>query len=66
MVWVRNTGGSFSPRMVSLGTGNQVYAPVLSGLSKGEVVVTNGSYLLNSEYIFKNGDDKGGMAGMKM
>ncbi|HAL82616.1 MAG TPA: efflux RND transporter periplasmic adaptor subunit [Mucilaginibacter sp.] len=66
MVWVKNTDGSFSPRMVSLGTGNQVYAPVLSGLSKGEIVVSNGTYLLNSEYIFKNGDDKGGMGGMKM
>ncbi len=66
MAWVKNTDGSFSPRMLGLGTGNQVYAPILSGLSKGEIVVTNGVYLLNSEYIFKNGDDKGGMGDMKM
>ncbi|MFI5138076.1 MAG: efflux RND transporter periplasmic adaptor subunit [Sphingobacteriales bacterium] len=66
MVWIKNADNSFSPRMVSLGTGNQDYAPVLSGLSKGEIVVSNGAYLLNSEYIFKNGDDSKGMAGMKM
>lgn len=65
MVWIRNTDGSFSMRQVSLGTGNQIYAPVLSGLSEGDLVVTSGAYLLNSEYIFKNGDDKS-MANMKM
>jgi Cu(I)/Ag(I) efflux system membrane fusion protein len=65
-VWVKNTDGSFSPRMVSLGAGNQAYATVLSGLLKGDIVVTNGAYLLNSEYIFKNGDDSKGMGGMKM
>ena len=65
IVWVKNTDGSFSMRQVSLGTGNQIYEPVLSGLSEGDLVVTSGAYLLNSEYIFKNGDDKS-MANMKM
>jgi len=65
IVWIKNADGSFSPRMVNLGTGNQDYVPILNGLSKGDIVVSNGAYLLNSEYIFKNGDDKG-MAGMKM
>ena len=65
IVWVKNADGSFSMRNVSLGTGNQVYVPVLSGLSAGDLVVTNGAYLLNSEYIFKNGDDKS-MGNMKM
>jgi Cu(I)/Ag(I) efflux system membrane fusion protein len=53
-VWVRNTNGSFSPRKVIVGPGNQQYIPVLSGLNNGDVVVTNGAYLLNSEAIFKN------------
>jgi len=65
-VWIRNSDGSFSMRQVSLGEGNNSFVAILSGLSSGEVVVSNGAYLLNSEYIFKNGDDKKGMAGMKM
>ncbi|BAU52071.1 efflux RND transporter periplasmic adaptor subunit [Mucilaginibacter gotjawali] len=65
-VWVRNSDGSFSMRQVSLGAGNNSFVAIISGLSPGEVVVSNGAYLLNSEYIFKNGDDKKGMAGMKM
>jgi Cu(I)/Ag(I) efflux system membrane fusion protein len=63
IVWVKNADGSFSPKMVSVGSGNQNYMPVISGLNMGEVVVTNGAYLLNSEAIFKNGDS---MVGMKM
>jgi Cu(I)/Ag(I) efflux system membrane fusion protein len=64
-VWVKNSDGSFSMRKVNLGQGNQVYTPVISGLLPGDMVVTNGGYLLNSEYIFKNGDDKS-MGNMKM
>lgn len=63
-VWVKNTNGSFSPRMIKAGMGNQNYVPVLSGLNAGEIVVTDGAYLLNSEAVFKNGSDN--MAGMKM
>lgn len=63
LVWVKNADGSFSPKMVSVGSGNQNYVLVISGLNMGDVVVTNGAYLLNSEAIFKNGDT---MAGMKM
>lgn len=57
-VWVKNTDGSFSPRAIKSGSGNQSYVPVLSGLNAGEVVVTNGAYLLNSEAIFKNGNEQ--------
>jgi Cu(I)/Ag(I) efflux system membrane fusion protein len=63
-VWVKNADGSFSPKMIKPGSGNQNYVQVLSGLDAGAVVVTNGAYLLNSEAIFKNGNDN--MAGMKM
>lgn len=64
-VWVRNPNGSFSPRMIKTGPGNPNYMPVLSGLNKGDLVVTGGAYLLNSESIFKNGSDNS-MSGMKM
>ncbi|MES2278669.1 MAG: efflux RND transporter periplasmic adaptor subunit [Bacteroidota bacterium] len=64
MVWVKNTNGSFSPRMIKAGQGNQNYISIVSGLNAGDIVVTNGAYLLNSEAIFKNGSEN--MAGMKM
>ncbi|WP_214070876.1 efflux RND transporter periplasmic adaptor subunit [Mucilaginibacter sp. dw_454] len=63
-VWVKNSDGSFSPKMIKPGSGNQSYVQVLWGLNAGDVVVTNGVYLLNSEAIFKNGNDD--MAAMKM
>lgn len=65
-VWVKNNDGSFSMRGVTAGEGNADFVQILSGLEVGEVVVTNGAYLLNSEYIFKNGSDNAGMGGMKM
>lgn len=64
-VWVKNADGSFSPKIIQTGTGNQNYVSVNLGLNAGDVVVTNGAYLLNSEAIFKNGSDDS-MAGMKM
>jgi Cu(I)/Ag(I) efflux system membrane fusion protein len=64
MVWIKNADGSFSPRMITSGSGNANYVPVLSGLKAGEVIVTGGAYLLNSESIFKNGDKA--MGDMKM
>ncbi|MDO3628021.1 efflux RND transporter periplasmic adaptor subunit [Mucilaginibacter sp. BT774] len=63
VAWVKNGDGSFSPKMITVGTGNQSYLQVISGLKPGEIVVVNGVYLLNSEAIFKNGNS---MAGMKM
>jgi len=65
IVWVKNQDGSFSPKMIKPGVGNSNYVPVLSGLNPGEIVVTNGAYLLNSEAIFKNGNGNV-MSGMKM
>lgn len=64
LVWVKNSDGSFSSKMIKTGNGNYSYVAVLSGLSAGDIVVTNGAYLINSEAMFKNGSDN--MAGMKM
>ena len=57
IVWVKNADGSFSMRHVVTGAGNRYYRSVISGLAAGEVIVTNGAYLLNSEFLFKNGDE---------
>jgi len=54
-VWIKNSDGSFSGRKVSTGAGNGGYVQVVSGISPGEMVVTSGAYLLESESIFKNG-----------
>ncbi len=55
MVWIRKNDNSFEPRMVTLGISNQDWVEIISGVSAGEVVVSSGVYLLNSEYIFKKG-----------
>ena len=65
-VWIKNTDNSYSPRMIKIGSGNQTYVPIISGLSAGDIVVTNGAYLLNSQAIFKNGNDQTSMKNMKM
>jgi len=63
-VWVETKRGVYSARMVQTGIEDNNSIEIISGLELGEVVVTSGAYLLNSEYIFKNGSDP--MAGMKM
>lgn len=63
-VWVQVQPGVYEPHMVQTGiyTNNEI--EITSGLTSGDVVVTSGAYLLNSEYIFEHGSDP--MAGMKM
>jgi Cu(I)/Ag(I) efflux system membrane fusion protein len=65
-VWIKNTDNSYSPRMIKIGSGNQTYVPIISGLSAGDIVVTYGAYLLNSQAIFKNGNEQTSMKNMKM
>ncbi|WPU94675.1 efflux RND transporter periplasmic adaptor subunit [Mucilaginibacter sabulilitoris] len=64
LVWVKNADGSFSARIIKTGPGNSSYVSVLSGLTAGEVVVTGGAYLLNSEASFGNSDGQMNMSGM--
>jgi Cu(I)/Ag(I) efflux system membrane fusion protein len=51
-------------RMVKIGIEENNSIEITSGLTEGEVVVTSGTYLLNSEYVFEYGSNS--MAGMKM
>ncbi len=51
-------------RMVKTGIAENDAVEITSGLTAGDIVVTSGAYLLNSEYIFEHGADP--MAGMKM
>ncbi len=63
-VWLKKSPGVYEPRMVQLGMENKEYTEILNGVEEGDAVVTSGAYLLQSEYIFKKGQDP--MAGMKM
>ena len=54
-VWVRTGTHSFKNRMVTVGLESDDTIEITSGLNPGDVVVTTGAYLLQSEYIFKKG-----------
>jgi Cu(I)/Ag(I) efflux system membrane fusion protein len=47
--FLAHAGGRFEPRLVTVGTGDGEWVPVLSGLAAGDTVVTSASFLLDSE-----------------
>jgi Cu(I)/Ag(I) efflux system membrane fusion protein len=63
-VWIEIKPGVYTVRMVHTGITNDNLIEITSGLQPGDVVVTSGAYLLNSEYIFENGANP--MEGMDM
>ena len=63
-VWVQTKPNVYEVRMVKTGIIDDNSIEITSGLKTGDVVVTNGAYLLNSEYIFQRGANP--MAGMDM
>ena len=63
-VWIQTGKNMFKNQMVTVGLESGDRVEITYGLAKGDAVVTSGAYLINSEYIFKNGADP--MAGMKM
>lgn len=63
-VWVQTAKNTFKNKMVSVGIESNDMIEITGGLSDGEIVVTSGAYLINSEYIFKKGLSP--VAGVKM
>jgi membrane fusion protein, copper/silver efflux system len=61
-VWIETKPGMFENRMIETGLETKTEVEVTSGLNEGELVVSNGNYLLNSQYILQNG--AGSMHGM--
>jgi membrane fusion protein, copper/silver efflux system len=55
MVWLQVDKNTFKTVMVKTGLETSDRVEIRSGLKEGDVVVTNGAYLLNSEYIFRKG-----------
>jgi Cu(I)/Ag(I) efflux system membrane fusion protein len=64
LVWIETGHHQYRPVMVETGVENAGRVEIRSGLTAGNVVVTEGAYLVNSEYLFKHGGDA--MGGMKM
>ena len=63
-IWVQSAQNTFKSRMVQTGQEGDGFVEIRSGLQPGDAVVISGAYLLQSEYIFRNGSDP--MAGMDM
>lgn len=63
-VWVKTAKNTFVNRMVKTGLETDDRIEILSGVKEGDDIVISGTYLLNSEYIFKKGADP--MAGHDM
>ncbi len=57
-VWIQTGHNTYKMVHVMLGKEDGEQLEILSGLKEGDVVVTNGAYLINSEYIFRNGTGK--------
>ncbi len=57
-VWTRTGHNIYKMVSVTIGKEDGEQVEILSGLQTGDVVVTNGAYLINSEYIFRNGTSK--------
>jgi Cu(I)/Ag(I) efflux system membrane fusion protein len=69
MVWIEIEKNTFKTIMVETGVESADRIEIKSGLKEGDVVVTTGAYLLNSEYIFRKGANPMGghdMGNMKM
>lgn len=62
IVWAKSGENSFKMKMVQVGLESGDRIEISSGLMNGDVVVTSGAYLINSEFIFKKGSNA--MSGM--
>ena len=63
-VWARVGDNLFKYKMVFTGRESNELVEIIDGLNEGDVIVTSGAYLINSEYIFKKGANP--MAGHDM
>lgn len=54
-VWIKIDETTFEQRMVETGTENKYLIEILSGIKEGEIIVTSGAYLINSEFVLKSG-----------
>jgi len=55
IVWLQTGKNTYKSVIVETGKEGNEQIEILKGLKEGDIVVTSGAYLLNSEYIFKKG-----------
>ena len=55
VVWLQIGKNTYKPVVVETGKEDNDQIEILKGIQEGDIVVTSGAYLLNSEYIFKKG-----------
>lgn len=60
IVYVEKKPGVYEMRDVKLGVSGELYVEVLSGIRKGEKVVTSGNFLIDSESQLRSGPGGGG------
>lgn len=56
-VWLKTDSNTYKSQMVTTGLESNGLVEITSGLKTGDVVVVSGTYLLNSEFVFKRGSD---------
>jgi Cu(I)/Ag(I) efflux system membrane fusion protein len=59
LVWLQTGKNTFKSVLVETGQEGDDQIEIRKGLKEGDIVVTSGAYLLNSEYIFKKGTNPG-------
>jgi membrane fusion protein, copper/silver efflux system len=64
VVWVQVKPGIYAVHDVQTGNSGENSTEIKKGLRPGDIVVTSGAYLINSEYIFEHGSTP--MEGMDM
>ncbi|HZZ75438.1 MAG TPA: efflux RND transporter periplasmic adaptor subunit [Puia sp.] len=55
IVWVQSGHNAYKRVSVKLGKEYGENVEIISGIKPGDIIVVNGAYLINSEYIFKKG-----------
>lgn len=60
MVYVSKGKGAFEPKMIQIGEEAENYHEILGGLNDGDLVVTNGHFLIDSESQIKMGGSSSG------
>ena len=53
VVYVRDDGGSYSPKEIQSGIQGELYTEIVSGLEAGEQVVTFGSFFIDADHKLK-------------
>jgi Cu(I)/Ag(I) efflux system membrane fusion protein len=66
VVYIDYANGEYEPKDVKTGFTGDDYIEIKSGLKAGDLVVTNGNFMLDSESQLKSGSASNGMEGMDM